>query len=40
MAAVFAWFIFGETFTLLQWFGFAVVLASLVMFEKLARNHR
>lgn len=40
MAALFAWLIFGETFTLPQWFGFAVVLASLFMFEKLARNHR
>ena len=40
MAAMFAWFIFGETFTPLQWVGFAVVLAALVMFEKLARNNR
>jgi len=38
LAALFAWLIFGETFTPLQWFGFAVVLASLFMFEKLARG--
>ncbi len=40
MAAMFAWLIFGETFTPLQWIGFAVVLAALVMFEKMARNSR
>ena len=38
MAALFAWLIFGETFTPLQWVGFAVVLAALVMFEKMART--
>lgn len=40
MAAMFAWLIFGETFTPLQWVGFGVVLAALGMFEKLARNPR
>ena len=40
MAALFAWLIFGETFTLLQWVGFAVVLASLVMFEKMAGSNQ
>ena len=38
MAALFAWMIFGETFTPPQWFGFAIVLAALVMFEKEARS--
>lgn len=38
LAALFAWMIFGETFTLPQWFGFAVVLAALFMFEKLSRD--
>lgn len=36
LAAVFAWIIFGETFTPLQWLGFAVVLTSLYAFEKQA----
>lgn len=38
LAALFAWMIFGETFTLPQWFGFAAVLVSLFMFEKLSRD--
>lgn len=37
LAALFAWIIFGETFTPPQWAGFTIVLASLFMFEKLAR---
>lgn len=37
LAALFAWMIFGETFSSTQWFGFVVVLASLFMFEKLSR---
>ncbi len=40
LAALFGWLIFGENFSLTQWFGFAVVLASLFMFEKLARDRR
>ena len=36
-AALVAWLIFGETFTGLQWVGFATVLGSLFMFEILAR---
>lgn len=36
LAALVAWLIFGETFSPLQWAGFALVLASLFMFEKLA----
>ena len=40
LAALFTWLIFGETVTLTQWFGFAVVLAALFMFEKLARGGR
>lgn len=40
LAALFAWLIFGENFSLVQWFGFAVVLTSLFMFEKLARERR
>ena len=40
LAALFAWLIFGETFTPLQWFGFAIVLAALFMFENLARDKR
>lgn len=38
LAALFAWLIFGETFTPLQWVGFAAVLASLFLFEKSARH--
>ncbi len=37
LAALIAWLIFGETFTLPQWLGFVVVLSSLFMFEKLAQ---
>ncbi|MDH3388269.1 MAG: DMT family transporter, partial [Gammaproteobacteria bacterium] len=40
LAALFAWIIFGESFSLPQWFGFAIVLAALFMFEKLARAGR
>jgi len=36
-AALVAWLIFGETFSGLQWVGFATVLVSLLMFEVLAR---
>ncbi len=38
LAALFAWFIFGETFTPLQWAGFALVLVALLLFEKAARR--
>ena len=38
LAALFAWLIFGETFTSLQWVGFAAVLGSLFLFEKAARR--
>ncbi len=38
LAALFAWFIFGETFTPLQWAGFALVLLALLLFEKSARR--
>ena len=37
LAALVAWLIFGETFSPPQWAGFALVLASLFMFEKLAQ---
>ena len=36
LAAVFAWMIFGESFSPVQWAGFAAVMASLYQFEKLA----
>ena len=35
-AAFGAWFLFGETYTVLQWAGFFVVLAALFAFEKLS----
>jgi DME family drug/metabolite transporter len=38
LAALFAWIIFGENFTPLQWLGFGVVLAALFLFEKMARR--
>ena len=38
LAALFAWFIFGETFTPLQWAGFALVLLALLLFETAARR--
>jgi drug/metabolite transporter (DMT)-like permease len=38
IAALVAWLVFGETFTALQWVGFATVLGSLFMFEMLARS--
>ncbi len=37
LAALFAWIIFNENFTPLQWAGFAVVLAALYRFEKMAQ---
>lgn len=40
MAALVAWLVFGETFSALQWVGFATVLVSLLMFEMLARTDR
>jgi drug/metabolite transporter (DMT)-like permease len=36
-AAFGAWFLFGETYTALQWAGFFVVLAALFAFEKQAQ---
>lgn len=39
-AALGAWMIFGETYTLLQWFGFIIVLAALFQFEKLSHATR
>ncbi len=36
MLTLVAWLIFGETFSALQWVGFATVLLSLLMFEILA----
>ena len=38
LAALFAWLVFGENYTLAQWCGFALVLGSIVMFEKQARQ--
>ncbi len=38
LAALFAWFIFGETFSPLQWAGFGLVLLALLLFEKAARR--
>jgi drug/metabolite transporter (DMT)-like permease len=38
LAALFAWLVFGENYTLAQWCGFALVLASILMFEKQARQ--
>jgi len=35
-AALGAWFLFGETYSPLQWCGFFVVLAAIFMFEKLS----
>ena len=40
VAAFVAWLIFNETFTLLQWCGFAVVIMALYMFEHGARRAR
>ena len=39
LAALFAWFIFGESFTPLQWAGFVLVLLALLLFEKSARRY-
>lgn len=38
LAALFAWFVFGENYTLAQWCGFALVLASIIQFEKRAQQ--
>lgn len=38
LAALFAWLVFGENYTLAQWCGFALVLASIMMFEKRAQQ--
>jgi drug/metabolite transporter (DMT)-like permease len=38
IAAMGAWFLFGETYTTLQWFGFFIVLAALFGFEKLSQS--
>ena len=38
LAALFAWLIFAETFTLPQWIGFAIVLGALALFEAGARR--
>ena len=37
LAALFAWVVFGENYTLAQWCGFALVLASIILFEKQAQ---
>ena len=37
-AAIGAYLLFDETYTLPQWFGFFVVLAALYQFEKRARH--
>ena len=38
LAALFAWVVFGENYTLAQWCGFALVLASIILFEKRAQR--
>ncbi len=38
VAAFFAWLLFGETFSLLQWVGFFIVLCTLALFEMLSRR--
>jgi drug/metabolite transporter (DMT)-like permease len=38
LAALFAWFVFGENYSPAQWCGFALVLASIMLFEKQARQ--
>ncbi|MEM7294868.1 MAG: EamA family transporter [Pseudomonadota bacterium] len=38
VAGLFAWLLFNETFSLLQWLGFFVVLSALLVFEVLARK--
>ncbi|MGD2171430.1 MAG: DMT family transporter [Gammaproteobacteria bacterium] len=38
LAALFAWVVFGENYTLAQWCGFALVLASIILFEKRAQQ--
>ena len=37
-AAIGAWFLFGESYTLPQWIGFFIVLAALFQFERLSRG--
>jgi len=37
-AALGAWWLFGETYTPLQWAGFFIVLAALFLFEKLSQS--
>jgi drug/metabolite transporter (DMT)-like permease len=37
LAALFAWLVFGENYTPAQWCGFALVLASIMLFEKRAQ---
>ena len=37
LAALFAWFVFGENYTPAQWAGFALVLVSIIRFEKSTR---
>ena len=38
LAALFAWLVFGENYSPAQWCGFALVLASIMRFEKQART--
>jgi len=38
LAALFAWLVFGENYSLAQWCGFALVLASIMLFEKRAQQ--
>jgi drug/metabolite transporter (DMT)-like permease len=38
LAALFAWFVFAENYTPAQWFGFALVLVSIMLFENRAQQ--
>lgn len=38
LAALFAWLVFGENYTPAQWCGFALVLISIMLFEKRAQQ--
>ena len=38
LAALFAWLVFGENYSPAQWCGFALVLASIMLFERRARE--
>jgi drug/metabolite transporter (DMT)-like permease len=38
LAALFAWLVFGENYSPAQWGGFALVLASIMLFEKRAQQ--